>query len=231
MNLPEKEVCTLHAKSTHAVDILAFIEAQGIPFLYFETPYTLSPAPGGESLYALLRETLRSTGKIGIAYVVIQARHHLAALIPQGQSLVLNTLRWDSESLLHDRLEEESSEATADYSDWELTLTSSCSRPMPKKQDAAQWEVSHDGEFFNDASLLAQEEIQAGIVTEIDVEELGRMFDANDDIFNASGSDGLAFLSPRNPHAAPANPPSRQAASQWRQPVRRTRARVRRPLH
>lgn len=82
------------ARPTHAVDILAFVEAQEIPSDYYETPYTLAPAPGGEKVYALLRETLRHSGKIGIAYVVIQSRQHLAAVIPQGQSLVLNTLRW-----------------------------------------------------------------------------------------------------------------------------------------
>lgn len=85
------------AKSTHAVDIFAFVEAQEIPSDYFETPYLLAPAPGGERLYAILRETLRRTRKIGIAYVVIQARPHLAALLPQGEGLVLNTLRWASE--------------------------------------------------------------------------------------------------------------------------------------
>jgi DNA end-binding protein Ku len=87
----DEEVGT--GKSTHAVDILAFVEAQEIPAHYFETPYQLVPAPGGERLYTLLRETLQHTHKIGIAYVVIQAHQHLAALVPQGQALVLNTLR------------------------------------------------------------------------------------------------------------------------------------------
>ena len=97
VNLPDKEPHHSPAASTHAVDILAFVEAQEIPPDYFETPYHLAPAPGGEKLYALLRETLRHSGKIGIAYVVIQSRQHLAAVIPQGQSLVLNTLRWSHE--------------------------------------------------------------------------------------------------------------------------------------
>lgn len=88
---------TTSAKSTHAVDIFAFVEAQEIPSDYFETPYLLAPAPGGERLYTILRETLQRTRKIGIAYVVIQARPHLAALLPQGEGLVLSTLRWASE--------------------------------------------------------------------------------------------------------------------------------------
>jgi DNA end-binding protein Ku len=94
VNLPDKELHHTHARSTHAVDILAFVEAQEIPPDYFESHYHLAPAPGGERVYALLRETLRHSGKIGIAYVVIQSRQHLAAVVPQGQSLVLNTLRW-----------------------------------------------------------------------------------------------------------------------------------------
>lgn len=97
MIFPDQDIPTANLDSMHAVDILAFIEAREIPFAYFETPYTLAPAPGDETAYALLREALYHTKKVGIAYVVIQARQHLAALVPQGQSLVLNTLRWAQE--------------------------------------------------------------------------------------------------------------------------------------
>jgi hypothetical protein len=231
--LPEMEVCAFHANATHAVDILAFIGAQEIPFLYFETPYTLSPAPGGESLYALLRETLRSTGKIGIAYVVIQARQHLAALIPHGQSLVLSTLRWDSESLLHDRLEDESNEATAGHGDWDLTMPLSRTGRMAPQRKMAQWEAWHDGECFDDVAPLAQDGIETGNLTAIAQEEPGPRFDANDDVSgdSDSDSDGLAFSFPRNPHAAPANAPPRRATPRWRQPLRRAHVRFRHPLH
>jgi DNA end-binding protein Ku len=97
VNLFNQKTSIANEKSTHAVDIFAFVEAQEIPFDYFETPYILAPAPGGERIYAMLRETLRMTKKIGIAYVVIQARPQLAALLPQGEGLVLNTLRWACE--------------------------------------------------------------------------------------------------------------------------------------
>jgi DNA end-binding protein Ku len=112
-------------KTTHAVDILAFVEAQDIPAHYFETPYQLVPAPGGERLYTLLRETLQHTRKIGLAYVVIQTHQHLAALVPQGQSLVLNTLRCGNEadalSALRPQQEEDVSEID-DIRDMELAL-------------------------------------------------------------------------------------------------------------
>ena len=96
--LPDKGRDASIAKSTHAVDIFAFVDAREIPFRCFETPYFLAPAPGGERVYALLRETLRRSQKIGIAYVVIQMRRQLAALVPQGQSLVLNILRCENEA-------------------------------------------------------------------------------------------------------------------------------------
>lgn len=48
-------------------------------------------------MYALLRDTLVKSGKIGIAKVVIQTKQHLAALIPMGDALVLNLMRWGDE--------------------------------------------------------------------------------------------------------------------------------------
>lgn len=79
--------------SLHAVDIFAFVQAEDVPFPYFDTPYYLTPAPEEEKAYALLRETLGRSSKIGIACVTIRARRYLAALVPCGSSLVLNTLR------------------------------------------------------------------------------------------------------------------------------------------
>jgi DNA end-binding protein Ku len=93
VNFSDDKTSAATINAMHAVDIIAFVAAQDIPFSCFETPYYLAPAPGGEKVYALLRETLNRTNKVGIAHVVIQARRHIAALIPCGPVLVLNTLR------------------------------------------------------------------------------------------------------------------------------------------
>lgn len=94
----EPVACASHADQIHAVDIVAFIEARDIPFLYFETPYRLAPVPGGEQFYALLCDELHRSQKIGIAHVVILAQPHLAILMPQGRSLMLATLHWANEA-------------------------------------------------------------------------------------------------------------------------------------
>jgi DNA end-binding protein Ku len=67
--------------------------ATEIPPQYYETPYYLAPADRGEKVYALLRETLRATGRVAVAQVVIRTTEHLAAVVPQGRALMLVTMR------------------------------------------------------------------------------------------------------------------------------------------
>ena len=85
-------------RSTQTIDIEAFVEREQIPSVYFHKPYYVSPAgKGGQKPFALLRETLVRTGKVGVAKVVISTKQHLALLLPQGNGLVLNLLRWSDE--------------------------------------------------------------------------------------------------------------------------------------
>ncbi|RZI44612.1 Ku protein [Herbaspirillum sp. HC18] len=92
--LSDEEIKSANVKSTHTIDIVGFTEADEVNFLFFETPYYLAPTKGGEKVYALLREALLKTRKIGVALVVLYNKQHLAALIATPQAIVLNTLRW-----------------------------------------------------------------------------------------------------------------------------------------
>ena len=93
----DEEIAAAYPRSTQSIDIEAFVDAQEIPFVFLDRPYYLAPIAKGTKVYALLRETLLKTGKVGIARVVIQTKQHLAALIPVGQGLVLNLLRWGAD--------------------------------------------------------------------------------------------------------------------------------------
>ena len=86
-----------NVEATQTVDIVAFVDAATVAPYYYDTPYYLEPGKRGEKGYALLREVLRRTGKIGIANVVIRSRQHLAALIPLERMLLMNTLRFANE--------------------------------------------------------------------------------------------------------------------------------------
>ncbi|NBI48347.1 non-homologous end joining protein Ku [Burkholderia sp. ISTR5] len=95
--LSDEEIRAANPESTQSVDILTFVEASAVSFLYLDTPYYLVPDRHGEKVYALLRDALVETGRIGIALVVMRDRQHLAALIPVGPVLALDTLRWQDE--------------------------------------------------------------------------------------------------------------------------------------
>jgi DNA end-binding protein Ku len=95
--LSDEDFRRANVEAAKTVEILAFVELGEIAPLYFETPYYLAPGKRGEKAYALLRETLKKSGKAGIASVVIRTRQYLAALIPRDEVLVLNTLRYAEE--------------------------------------------------------------------------------------------------------------------------------------
>jgi DNA end-binding protein Ku len=95
--MTDAEIRSANPESTQTVDILAFIDAPDISFLSLDTPYYLAPDRKGEKVYALLRDALKDSGKIGIASVVLHNKQHLAALIPVGPALALETLRWADE--------------------------------------------------------------------------------------------------------------------------------------
>ncbi len=95
--LSEDEIKAALPKSTQTIEIESFVEASEISFFLLERPYYLEPFGKGDKVYALLRESMREAGVIGIARVVIHTKEHLAALIPSGPALILNTIRWASE--------------------------------------------------------------------------------------------------------------------------------------
>ncbi len=92
-----EEIQAALPKSTQTIEIEAFIDGAQIPTEYYNKPYYVAPASKGQKPYLLLLETMKRTGKVGIARVVISTRQHLAALVPGEHGLVLELLRWSDE--------------------------------------------------------------------------------------------------------------------------------------
>src|SRR3954464_11555096 len=84
-------------EATQSVDILEFVPLEEIDPMFFDRPYYLEPQKRGEKAYALLREALKDSGKVGIAKVVIKTRQHLAAVKPEDKSLVLELMHFSEE--------------------------------------------------------------------------------------------------------------------------------------
>jgi DNA end-binding protein Ku len=109
-------------EATQTIDIVDFVDLEDIDPLYFDKPYYLAPDSKGTKAYALLRETLRRTGKVGIAKVVIRTRQYLAAVVARGDSdvLTLELMRYSHE--LRDPSELDVPRGKAGVSDKELQM-------------------------------------------------------------------------------------------------------------
>src|SRR2546430_2503221 len=84
-------------EKTRTVDIIDFVRADEVDDRFFETPYYLSPAKGGERAYALLREAIRESKRVGIAKFILRDAQHLAAIEVIGQAIVLTFMRFADE--------------------------------------------------------------------------------------------------------------------------------------
>jgi len=103
--LSEEEIKAAYPVSTQTIEIETFVKASEIPFTYLERPYYLAPAGKAEKVYALLRDAMVSAGVVGVARVVMHTKERLSALIPDGDALVLNTIRWADEIRPRDGVE------------------------------------------------------------------------------------------------------------------------------
>ena len=95
--IDEKELRAAAPEATETVDIESFVDADSVDLRYFEKPYYLVPGKRAEKGYVLLRETLKKTGKVGIAKLVIRTRQYLAMLKPHEDALILILLRFPQE--------------------------------------------------------------------------------------------------------------------------------------
>ena len=92
-----EELDALDPKATHTIDIEDFVDLEEIDPIFFERPYYLVPETGGTKAYALLREAMKETNKVGIARLVLRTKQYLAAIRPLGDALVLETLLYHDE--------------------------------------------------------------------------------------------------------------------------------------
>src|SRR5580765_40572 len=103
--LKEEDFRRADIEATQSVEIMEFVELDEIDPMFFDRPYYLEPQKKGAKAYALLREALRRSGKVGIAKVVIKTRQHLAAVKPVQNALVLELMHFAEELIKPDALQ------------------------------------------------------------------------------------------------------------------------------
>ena len=169
--LTEEDFKRANVEATQTVDILSFVNRDEIGSMYYETPYYLAPDKRGHKGYALLRETLTQTGKVGVANVVIRTRQYVAVLIPYKDVILMNTLRYPSELRDTDDLDVPSSNLKeVGVSSREVEMA----RRLVEGMSTAWKPEEHRDTYHEDLLALIEKRVQAGqteVVTEPSQEE------------------------------------------------------------
>ncbi len=165
--ISEQEIREARPKATQTIDIFAFVAADEIPLQHFDTPYYLGPDQRGGKVYALLRETLESTGKVALARLVLHTQQHLALLRPLDDALVLITLRWPEEVRDIERLELDSSVTASKLDKRELQMAKRLVEDM-----SSQWSPDEYRNDFKDTIMqLVDEKASKGKIAVVDAVE------------------------------------------------------------
>lgn len=97
--LTDEDFRRANVEATQTIDIQQFVDAEAVPPYFFETPYFVVPDPKSGKVYRLLHDVLAKSKRLAIATIVMRTRQSIAALLPVGDMIVLNTLRYANELL------------------------------------------------------------------------------------------------------------------------------------
>ena len=95
--LTNKDLDRISLESNKHIAITDFVSEREIDPMFFDKPYYLAPGRNGEKAYALLRDVLRNTDKVGIGKLVLHTHEQLGAIRTRGPLLVLELLRFADE--------------------------------------------------------------------------------------------------------------------------------------
>jgi DNA end-binding protein Ku len=154
--LSDEDLKSAAPEATQTIDIVDFVDIEDISPLYFDKPYFLGPDKKGTKAYALLRETLRRTGKVGIAKVVIRTRQYLAAVVARGDVLTLELMRYAHE--LRDASELDVPHGKEGVSDREIDMAERLVEGM-----VSAWEPEkYKDTYREDLMKMIEKRVEAG---------------------------------------------------------------------
>lgn len=220
--LSKEELETASVEMTRTIEIEQFVDLNQIDVRFFERPYVLVPDKKGEKGYVLLREAIAGSGKAGIASVVIRSRQHLAALMPSGDALILELLRYQQE--------------LRNLNDFDLPGQSLKEYKVDKKEIelasqlidgmTAEWDpAEHHDEYRGVLMKLIEKKIKSGkteAIEEVEIEE-----EAADEVQTINFMDVLKRSVAGTGRKKKA-PPRKKKAAKKKVPARKTTAKKRR---
>jgi DNA end-binding protein Ku len=165
-----EDIAKIKIKTTKAVDIIGFVDASEIPTTFFDSPYYAGPdGPVAEKPYALLREVMKQTGKIGVGKVVLRDREDLVALFPHEKGLVLQKLHYPHELRNMDSVPELDGAQKLDKNELKLATT------LVEQMATSLGEIDTVDNYHEALKKLIDSKIKGKKTVEFEVEELPRL--------------------------------------------------------
>lgn len=165
-----EDIAKVKIKTTKAVDIVGFVDSSEIPTTFYDAPYYAGPdGPVSEKPYALLREVMKQTGKVGIGKVILRDREDLVAVFPHGDGLVLQKLHYPHELRKMEDVPE--IENAQKLNKNELKLATTLVQEMATTLD----EIDTTDNYHEALKKLIDAKIKGNEVAEFEVEEVPRL--------------------------------------------------------
>jgi DNA end-binding protein Ku len=102
--LTNDDLKSVNLDRSQAIDVMDFVKESEIDTIYFEKPYFLEPDKGAGKAYAILRESLKKSKKVGVAKFIIHSREHLGIVKPHEKILVLEQIRFEDQVAAWDKI-------------------------------------------------------------------------------------------------------------------------------
>jgi len=102
----DEELAAATPEGGRLIDVVQFVDAADIDPIFYKSSYYLAPEKTGAKAYRILRDALAAKGRVGLAYVTLRDKRHLAVVRPRGDVLVLETMHWPDEVRAADELGE-----------------------------------------------------------------------------------------------------------------------------
>ena len=156
--LDQEDFATANVKATETIDIVQAVPEGDVPPEYFEKPMYVVPTKQGLKAYHILRETLRRTGRVGVATIVMRGRQHLAALIGGEKVITLELLRYAHEIKAVDELGADDLLEAPDVKDKEIELAEQLVAALDDPWSPEQFR----DEYRDDLLALIEEKAEKG---------------------------------------------------------------------
>ena len=156
--LSDEDLKRANVRASQTIEIVSFAAIADIDPIYLDTPYYVLPLKKGSKSYALLRDTLEHSSKVGIAHYVMRTRGHVAVLTAREHVLLLQNLRYQTEVVPVSSLHLTKEDLEAETSDRERKVAERLVQGMTARFKPQE----HHDAYHDDLIALIQKRVKTG---------------------------------------------------------------------